>query len=107
MTTNTSAVVLNVDYITEVMWWEHPDFEKRYILEAAELVAFDVLDPALRSRGGIQEKSKRHYEDAVFRDEMIALFSGEPTGFLKIPSLQACHATQKLILMHQIQNRSS
>jgi hypothetical protein len=43
--------VLNPDYVTELRWWEHPDFAERYVLEAAELVAYDMLNPALRSRG--------------------------------------------------------
>ena len=28
--TGTSAVALNPDYITQVKWWEHSDFTKRY-----------------------------------------------------------------------------
>jgi hypothetical protein len=30
--TGTSAVVLNPDYVTELRWWEHPDFAERYVL---------------------------------------------------------------------------
>jgi hypothetical protein len=86
--TGTSAAALNPDYVTRVQWWEHPDFAKRHILEAAELVAFDVLDPALRSRGGIPEQAKELYADDRFREEMGSLFRGEPTGCLVIPTLQ-------------------
>lgn len=67
VTTGTSAVVLNPDYVTEVRWWEHPDFAERHVLEAAELVAFDVLDPALRSRGGIPARAKELYAAEAFR----------------------------------------
>ena len=88
VSTGTSAVVLNPDYVSEVRWWEHPDFVKRHILEAAELVAFDVLDPALRSRGAIQEQSKAVYTDEDFQEKMRALFLGSPTGLLAIPTLQ-------------------
>lgn len=52
VTTGVSAVSLNSDFVTQVRWWTHPDFDKQDILEAAELVAFDVLEPSLRSRGG-------------------------------------------------------
>jgi len=57
------VVVLNPDYVTEVWWWVHPDFAQRHVLEAAELVAFDVLDPALRSLGAPQEKARELYAD--------------------------------------------
>jgi len=86
--TGTSAVALNPDYVTEVRWWEHPDFSKRHVLEAAELVAFDVLDPALRSRGAIQEQAKQLYADESFREKMRAVFLSEPTGRIIFPTLR-------------------
>jgi hypothetical protein len=61
VTTGVSAVSLNPDFVSEVRWWEHPDFEKQDVLEAAELIAFDVLEPALRrdafseGRGMVEE----------------------------------------------------
>jgi hypothetical protein len=87
VTTGVSAVSLNPDYVTEVCWWEYPDFAKQECLEAAELVAFDVLEPALRSRGGITDRAKQLYQDDAFREEMMAIFSGEATGCLRIRSL--------------------
>jgi hypothetical protein len=69
-------------------WWEHSDFGVRHILEAAELVAFEILEPALRSRGGIQEQSKALYADEEFTARMQTLFQGEPTGCLMILTLQ-------------------
>ncbi len=86
--TGTSAVGLNPDYVTEMRWWEHSEFSERHILEAAELVAFDVLDPALRSRGNIQEQAKQLYADSKFNQKMRSLFTSEPTGRLMIPALQ-------------------
>ena len=86
--TGASAVTLNPDYITEVRWWEHSDFAQRHVLEAAELVAFDILDPALRSRGAIQDKAKQLYENEEFRKQMRSLFQGEPSGCLSIPTLR-------------------
>lgn len=87
VTTGTAAVGLNVDYITELRWWSHLDFVQRDTLEAAELVAFDLLDPALRSRGGVTERAKQIYVDKVFRAQMQTLLTGEPAGRLVIPSL--------------------
>jgi hypothetical protein len=86
--TGTSAVMLNPDYVTQVRWWEHSVFEERPSLKAAELVAFEVFDPALRSRGAIQEKARQLFEDTSFREEMRALFDSEPSGQLTILTLQ-------------------
>lgn len=88
VTAGTSAVQLNPDYVTEVEWWEHPHFSQRHVLEAAEMVAFDVLDPALRSRGAPQEKARALYAEAGFRQEMRSLFESEPAGRLVIPTLE-------------------
>ncbi|HDN80501.1 MAG TPA: hypothetical protein ENG33_08570 [Chloroflexi bacterium] len=84
----TSAVNLNPDYVTEIRWWEHPEFAERYILEAAELVAFEVLNPALRSRGNISQRAKQLYENEEFRRKMRSVFTGEPTGRLRLLTLQ-------------------
>jgi hypothetical protein len=86
--TGTSAVGLRPDYVTEARWWEHPDFSSRDVLLAAELVAFDVLEPALRSRGGIQQSAHRLYHDPTFRQQMEKLFRERPSGLLVIPTLQ-------------------
>lgn len=87
VTTGVSAVSLNPDFVTEVQWWTHSKFTEQETLEAAELIAFDVLEPALRSRGGITDRAKRLYEEASFRDEMMAVFNGEPDGRLLIRNL--------------------
>ncbi len=68
--TGTSAAVLNPDYVTRVEWWTSPEFSDRHVLEAAELIAFDVLNPALRSRGTTSEAARRRYEDSMFRNRM-------------------------------------
>jgi hypothetical protein len=88
VTTGTSAVVLNVDYITEVRWWTDPDFVQRPILEAAELVAFDVLDPILRSRGVISEQARQIYARDGFVDQIRVLIEGDPAGCLVIQGIQ-------------------
>jgi hypothetical protein len=86
--TGVSAVSLNPDLITEVRWWEHADMARQEILEAAELVAFDVLEPALRSRGGVTERAKQIYQVEEFRERMRNVFVGDPTGSLVLPTLQ-------------------
>lgn len=87
VTTGVSAVSLNPDFVTEVWWWEHPDFDKQDVLEAAELVAFDELEPALRSRGGITDRAKQLYANQEFRSQMQDLFRHGPAGCLVIRSL--------------------
>jgi len=86
--TGTTAAGLNPDHVTEVRWWEHPDFSERHVLQTAELVAFDVLDPVLRSRGAMPDRVKQLYGDKDFREKMRSMFLGEPTGRLVIPTLQ-------------------
>ena len=88
ITTGTSAVSLNPDLVSEVRWWEHPDFNGRSVLLAAELVAFDVLEPALRSRGSITGEAKQLYSDEKFNGPIRSLFAGEAAGQLIIPTLQ-------------------
>src|SRR5688572_9387516 len=88
VTTGTAAVGLNPNYITEVRWWAHPDFGQRAVLTAAEEVAFDVLNPALRSRGATGREAKLLYEDSAFNERMHQLFATSPSGSLTIPSLQ-------------------
>ena len=63
-------------------------FAERPSLEAAEIVAFEVFDPALRSRGAIQERARQLFEDTSFREQMRALFDSEPSGQLTILTLQ-------------------
>ncbi len=84
VTTGVTAVSLNPELITEVQWWEHPEFEKRDFLRAAELVAFDVLEPALRSRATITERAKKHYDSEAFYRRTVILFKEEATGRLVI-----------------------
>jgi hypothetical protein len=87
ISTGTSAAMLNPDYVTEINWWEHPFFEDRVKLEAAELVAFDVLEPSLRSRGAPRRASVSLLNDTDFVEAMKSLLVGEPTGHLSLPSL--------------------
>lgn len=58
ITTATSIVSLNPDYITEIQWWEYPDFIERGFLEAAEEVAFEIFNPVLRSRGKLTSRAQ-------------------------------------------------
>lgn len=82
-------VSLNPELVALVRWWEHESFEDKAALGAAELVAFEVLNPTLRSRGLPSDKAKNLYQDEPFHQEMRVLFSGQPTGEEAIPTLNA------------------
>ena len=86
VTTGTSAAGLNPDHIRAVEWWTDPGFSDRTTLAAAELVAFDMLQPALRSRGGITAAAQTLANDDGFRARIKALL-GTPSGRLDIPQL--------------------
>jgi len=86
--TGTSAVGINPDYVTEIRWWEHRQFSKPAAREAAELVAFRLLDPALRSRKAIGKAAQELLKGNRFRKEMETLIKQKPTGHLRIPSLE-------------------
>jgi hypothetical protein len=85
--TGVAAATLNPDAVREVRWWQHPSFDTKVKRQAAELVAFRVLDPALRSRGGIGSEAKALAADPAFAHEMEALFLGQPTGIFTLPWL--------------------
>jgi hypothetical protein len=88
VTTGTAAVCLVPDNVTEVRWWHRPDFDKQDVREAAELVAFDVLDPALRSRGKVTDRARPLYQDPQFYEAMKSLFTSSPAGVLVLPTLR-------------------
>jgi len=86
--TGLSAVSLNPENVMEVHWWEHPSFSERTVREGAELVAFEVLNPALRSLAPELKRARRAYDDRSFRDEIRSLLSGDETGRFVVPSLR-------------------
>lgn len=87
VTTGVSAVGLNVDHVAQVAWWLHPTFSDDNSRAAAELVAFDVLDPALRSRGRVSQAARILAVHDAFIAEMKALLSGQPAGVYQPPRL--------------------
>ena len=87
MATGVGAVGLNPDGIREVEWWEDPSFGEREMLEAAEIVAFDVLEPALRSRGGVRDAARTLLDDSTTRSRLEEMLRRPPTGRLTIPTL--------------------
>ena len=85
--TGTSAVSLNPDYVETMSWWEHESFADTVSLRAAEMIAFEILNPALRSRAGDDSAGARMLSNTEFRKSMEKLFKGPPTGIVQFPSL--------------------
>ena len=89
ITTGAQAVSLNPDKVTEIRWWQHEGFSDGNYRAAAETVAFEVLDPVLRSRGNITEKAKEITSSSEFKVQMRKLLKSEPAGNLVIPNLKS------------------
>jgi hypothetical protein len=79
--------VINPDAVRLVRWWEDARFEDADQLHAAELIAFDVLDPALRSRGLPRKNALQYIDDPGFRGDMESLFRVAPSGDFHLPWL--------------------
>lgn len=90
--TGVAAVALNVDLLTEVAWWTDPEFGDREVRHAAELVAFDVLGPVLRSRGRAGSRVKKLAETPAFRRKVRRMLLGPPSGALGLVSDMALAA---------------
>ena len=82
VTTGASATSLNPDKISECNWWWHKTFAKKEYLEAAELIAFEKLNPPLGSRGSPGSAALELAQDKDFISQMEELFSSPPTGFI-------------------------
>jgi hypothetical protein len=89
ITTGATAVSLNPDKVSEIRWWEHDSFGDSDLLTAAEVIAFEVLDPVLRSRGSVSDKAREMTTDANYKIDIRKLFEGPPSGCLIIPNLKA------------------
>jgi hypothetical protein len=99
VTTGTSAVVLNTNYITEVRWWTIPEFTNSHVLQAAEEIAFQRFDPVLRDRGRSSRQAMKLLADDEFCARMNRLFDEEPSGTLAFVSLE--ETFQRVELLEQ------
>ena len=87
MVTGAAATSINPDLTSTVQWWATAEMEDPVIREAAELVAFDVLDPALRSRGGVRTSAAALAADPSFLDRITVLLT-EEVNTVCFPSVQ-------------------
>lgn len=85
--TGTSAVGVNIDHVRHVQWWQSDLLNDDNARHAAELVAFERLDPALRSRGTPRREAVELCADPDFRRAVEQLLEAPPTGRLVPPRL--------------------
>jgi uncharacterized small protein (DUF1192 family) len=78
---------LNPELVRGVEWWTHDLLSDPVTLEAAEMVAFDVLDPTLRSQGHHSAPAQTLYSMSEFKKNFRKVFSGAPTGTLTIETV--------------------
>ena len=79
VTTGVSTAVLNPEKVAHIHWWRTRFSDKDH-LEAAEVIAFKVLNPSLRSHERITDCAKAILTDQKFHDEMTCLFGSDPSG---------------------------
>jgi hypothetical protein len=84
VTTGASVASLNPDLVRLVTWWTDERFDGPAVLDAAELVAFKILNPVLRSRGRPKSRGVMLAGESGFEQEFTQLFSGPPSGRLSI-----------------------
>jgi hypothetical protein len=88
VSTGTSVVSLNPDYVTSLKWWEYPEFAKKECREAAEIIAFKKFNPVLRSRGNHSTQAKELENDATFKKNIEELLEKPPTNQKEFPDFQ-------------------
>lgn len=82
-----SAILfMHPGYVGDIRWWEHSRFAAGEALRAAEFVASDLLRPLFSSRRSSSAPARTLSTDKDFREEMTALFLGEPSGRLVLPT---------------------
>jgi hypothetical protein len=88
VTTDAATVSLSAELISGVRVWTSPEFETAVNRRAAEQVAFQVLNPTLRSLGGIGGEAKQLANSKAFKLKMEALFRGTPEYAFQFPSIK-------------------
>jgi hypothetical protein len=97
--TGVSAAGINIHAVRFVHWWQDDDFNDSDHLHAAEIIAFEVLNPALRSRSSSRLAARELASEPAFKAKMVALLTGTPSGRYDPPRLdEAVQAIRDLQL---------
>jgi hypothetical protein len=91
VTTGASAASLKPELVAGCQYWTHADFADAATLAAAELVAFDVLQPVLRSRGGLNQAADALRMSKQFNEWARKLLT-KPSGEVRFRSISELSA---------------
>ena len=81
ITTGVSTTMLNPDFVTKVEWWIDEIFAGKDAREASELIAFNVFNPSLRSRGRPSSAAQEKLRDPGFTEQIQEILGRSPDGF--------------------------
>jgi len=81
----TAGASLNIENLTKLRWWTHPNFTDDSYLDAFETLAFTYLDPQLRSRGGRLKSGSSYLNNPDFK-EMVNDILKKPSGEVELLS---------------------
>ena len=81
----TAGASLNIENLTKLRWWTHSNFFDEAFLDAFETIAFSILNPQLRSRGGRLTSGSTYTEDPSFND-LVQNVLNEPSGVVELLS---------------------
>ncbi len=94
-----SPVKIDPTHVEKVEWWEHSDLENPVAREAAELIAFEIFNPRVRSGANVRKDSVTMSKDAKFYGTISSLFKGLPTGRLVIMNIES--VVEKLVALEE------
>lgn len=81
ISTGVSTTMLNPDLVTKVEWWIREIFSYKASREAAELIAFEIFEPSLRSRGKPSTAAQKKLNDPGFKAQIEEILENPPDGF--------------------------
>ena len=81
ISTGVSTTMLNPDFVTKVEWWIRDVFSDKVSREAAELIAFDIFEPSLRSRGRSSSAAKEKLNNPGFKAQVEEILGSPPDGY--------------------------
>lgn len=84
-----SPVKIDPGLVEKVEWWEQTDFSDPTARKAAEQIAFEVLNPRVRSGTNGSKGSIERSKDKTFRNRINVLFNGPPSGTFTVATLES------------------
>ena len=81
ISTGVSTTMLNPDFVTKVEWWIRDVFSEKDVREAAELIAFGIFEPSLRSRGRTSSAAQEKLRDPGLKVQIEKILESPSDGF--------------------------